>query len=141
VYQLMRKQNHELEDLFAFKNLGRVNVPAEAKPRSSRRIWSREFLPADGSASQLGRPIEPSDDEKPGATPVVVISDGLLDAAVQPLALGIGKTMAGEPGERDHCRRQIRRDSLARRGRRVLGTLYAVQRAAAVFPYRNEPSC
>jgi hypothetical protein len=31
VYQILRKQNHALEDLFAFKNLGRVNVTAEGE--------------------------------------------------------------------------------------------------------------
>ena len=77
VYQLLRRQNHDLQDLFAFKNVGRVNVTAAGEAEVVQAdLVSGNFYEQMGVRPQLGRPIEPSDDEKPGASPVAVISDG-----------------------------------------------------------------
>ena len=77
VYQLMRKQNHELADLFAFKNLGRVNVTVNGEAEVVQAdVVSGNFYQQIEVQPQLGRAIGPADDDKPGGSPVAVISDG-----------------------------------------------------------------
>ena len=94
IYQLMRKQNHQLEDLFAFKNLGRVNVTAEGEAEVVQAdLVSGNFYEQMRVRPQLGRPIEPADDDKPGASPVAVISDGYWSARFNRSPSVIGKTI------------------------------------------------
>jgi predicted permease len=94
IYQLMRKQNHQLEDLFAFKNLGRVNVTAEGEAEVVQAdLVSGNFYEQMRVRPQLGRPIEPADDDKPGASPVALISDGYWSARFNRSPSVIGKTI------------------------------------------------
>ncbi len=94
VYQLMRKQNHELEDLFAFKNIGRVNVTAEGEAEVLQAdLVSGNFYEQMQVRPQLGRPIEPADNDKPGESPVALISDGYWTRRFNRSPSAIGKTM------------------------------------------------
>jgi len=94
VYQLLRKQNHQLADLFAFKNLGRVNVTAAGEAEVLQAdLVSGNFYEQMGVRPQLGRPIEPGDDEKPGGSPVATISDGYWTRRFNRSPSVIGKTM------------------------------------------------
>ena len=76
VYQQLRRQDHALENLFAFKPLDRQTVTvhghAEAVPVE---MVSGNYYSSLGVRPQLGRGIQESDDETVGASPVVVISD------------------------------------------------------------------
>jgi predicted permease len=141
VYQLLRKQNHELEDLFAFKNLGRVNVTAEGEAEVVQAdLVSGNFYEQMGVRPQLGRPIEPSDDEKPGASPVAVISDGYWTRRFNRSPSVIGKTMlvnlvnvtivgVNPPG------------FTGAKGTQSSPSIFMpFSLQPAVFPYRNEPS-
>jgi predicted permease len=91
IYQQLRANNHVLEDLFAFKSLGRVNVtvagaaqPADAQLVSGNFYQQMQVQPA------LGRSILPSDDGAPGTGTVAVISDGFWSRAFgrSPAVLG-----------------------------------------------------
>ena len=94
VYQLMRKQNHELADLFAFKNLGRVNATVDGDAEVVQAdLVSGNFYEQMSVRPQLGRAIEPVDDEKPGGSPVAVISDGYWTRQFNRSPSVIGKTI------------------------------------------------
>ena len=91
IYQQLRGNNHVLEDLFAFKGLGRVNVtvngaaqPADAQLVSGNFYQQMQVKPA------LGRAILPADDGAPGTGTVAVISDGFWSRAFgrSPAVLG-----------------------------------------------------
>jgi predicted permease len=76
-YQALSKQNHSLAELFAFKGSGRMDlsVDGEAEVVQTELVSGNYYQQMDVQP-QLGRPIKPGDDEKPGASPVVTISDG-----------------------------------------------------------------
>jgi len=94
VYQLMRKQNRALADLFAFKNLGRVNVTVDGEAEVVQGdLVSGNFYEQMEVRPQLGRPIVPADDEKVGGSPVVVISDGYWTRRFNRSPSVIGKTI------------------------------------------------
>ena len=67
VYQQLRANNHVLEDLFAFKGLGRVNVTVDgaAEPADAQLV-SGNFYQQLQVRPFLGRTILPSDDGAPG---------------------------------------------------------------------------
>ena len=76
VYEQMRKQNHALADLFAFKNVGRLNVTVNNEAEVVQGdLVSGNFYEQIEVQPQLGRAIVPADD-RVGAAPVAVISDG-----------------------------------------------------------------
>jgi predicted permease len=76
VYEQLRQQNHELGDLFAFKNLGRLNVTVNSQAEVVQGdLVSGNFYEQMEVQPQLGRAIGESDD-KAGAPPVATISDG-----------------------------------------------------------------
>jgi predicted permease len=94
VYQLLRKQNHELADLFAFKNLGRVNVTVDGEAEVVQGdLVSGNFYQQMEVQPQLGRAIGPADDDKPGGSPVAVISDGYWTRRFNRSTSVIGKTI------------------------------------------------
>jgi hypothetical protein len=77
VYQQLRAQNHVLEDIFAFKNLGRADVTVDGNAQSaSVQLVSGNFYQQMQVQPVLGRAILPADDGAPGTGAVVVISDG-----------------------------------------------------------------
>ena len=80
VYQQLRNQNHELGDLFAFKELGagldRLTATIDTRAEIvTGELVSGNYFQGFGVATVLGRPIEPADDLAPGGGPVAVISD------------------------------------------------------------------
>ena len=76
VYQLLRKENRALADLFAFKNLGRLNVTVNGQAEVVQGdLVSGNFYEQMEVQPQLGRAIGEADD-RVGAPPVAVISDG-----------------------------------------------------------------
>ena len=94
VYQLMRKQNHQLADLFAFKNVGRMNVTVDGEAEVVQGdLVSGNFYEQMGVQPQLGRAIGPVDDEKPGTSPVATISDGYWTRRFNRSPSVIGKTI------------------------------------------------
>jgi predicted permease len=91
IYQQLRANNHVLEDLFAFKGLGRVNVTvgSAAQPADAELV-SGNFYQQMKVQPVLGRSILPSDDGAPGTGTVAVISDGFWSRAFgrSPAVLG-----------------------------------------------------
>jgi hypothetical protein len=76
VYQALTKQNHGLAELFAFKGSGRMDVTVDGEAEVVQtELVSGNYYQQMGVKPQLGRAIESRDDEKPGASPVVTISD------------------------------------------------------------------
>lgn len=77
MYQQLRAENHELEDLVAFKGDSmNATVHGDAQ-RVDVNMVSGNFYEQMGVRVQIGRPLQPSDDAGPGVGPVAVISDGL----------------------------------------------------------------
>ena len=77
VYLQLRQQNQVMEDIFAFKDLGRINTTVDSAAQSLHlELVSGNFYQQMQLKPQLGRPILPSDDKTAGAGAVAVISDG-----------------------------------------------------------------
>jgi predicted permease len=94
VYLQMRKQNHALTDLFAFKNVGRMNVTVDGEAEVVQGdLVSGNFYEQMEVQPQLGRAIGPADDEKPGGSPVATISDGYWKRRFSRSPSVIGKTI------------------------------------------------
>ncbi len=97
VYQILRRENRNLEDLFAFKELAGYNrltatIDGHAQAITGQLV-SGNYYQGLGVGTALGRPIEPSDDAKPGQGQVAVISDGLWARAFGRSPSVIGKTI------------------------------------------------
>jgi predicted permease len=93
VYQLLRRQNHEVADLFAFKNLGRLNVTVNGQAEVVQGdLVSGNFYQQMEVEPQLGRAIGPGDD-RAGAPPVAVISDSYWASRFDRSPTAIGKTL------------------------------------------------
>ncbi|MFP5226393.1 MAG: ADOP family duplicated permease [Acidobacteriota bacterium] len=93
VYQLMRKQNHELADLFAFKNLGRLNVTVNNEAEVVQGdLVSGNFYEQMEAQPQLGRAIG-AEDDRAGAPPVATISDGYWTRRFNRAASAVGSTI------------------------------------------------
>jgi predicted permease len=76
IYRQMRRENHSLADLFAFKPLWRMNATVEGHAESvTAEMVSGNFYSQLGVKPILGRAIGESDDGAPGSGPVVVISE------------------------------------------------------------------
>ena len=76
-FQLLRRQNHSVEDIFAFKELPNIAITATGTPELGKvELVSGNFYTQMQVKPQLGRPLEPADDGVPGTAAVAVISDG-----------------------------------------------------------------
>jgi len=76
VYEQLRKHNHSMEDVFAFKPLGEQTVTANGKPEAlDAEMVSGNYFSALGVRPELGRAIDEADDGAPGSGPVAMISD------------------------------------------------------------------
>ena len=74
-YEQMRKDNRVLEDLFAFKNAGRMDATINGVARVVQgELVSGDYFEQLHVQPQLGRPIVPADDAS-GAAPVALLSD------------------------------------------------------------------
>jgi predicted permease len=77
VYEAMKAANRQMGDLVAFKgDTMNATVHGDAQQASVVMV-SGNFYEQMQVRVQVGRPIQPSDDMRPGGGPVVVISDGL----------------------------------------------------------------
>ena len=77
MYQQLRVANHELGDLVAFKD-NRMNATVHGDAQNLEVVMvSGNFYEQTQVRVQVGRPLQPSDDQQPGAGTVAIISDGL----------------------------------------------------------------
>src|SRR3984957_6151791 len=91
IYQQIRANNQVLEDLFAFKSLGRVNITVDSVAEAANaQLVSGNFYQQMQVKPVLGRMILPSDDGAPGTGTVAVISEGFWSRAFgrSPTVLG-----------------------------------------------------
>jgi predicted permease len=90
VFQQLRAQNHVLDDLFAFKRMTMIATIRESGQTARTEMVSGNYFSALGVRPELGRAIEPVDDNVPGQGAVAVISDGLWQElfARSPAVLG-----------------------------------------------------
>jgi predicted permease len=78
VYQQLRSQNHSLSDLFAFKDISRVNATIDGHADVLQaEMVSGNYYQQLQVQPVLGRAIQPGDDAKPGSGAVALISYGL----------------------------------------------------------------
>ena len=76
-FQQLRNDNHVLEDLFAFKDAGRMNATIDGEAQILQgELVSGNYFDQIQVPPQLGRPILAADDV-PGAPPVALVSAGL----------------------------------------------------------------
>jgi predicted permease len=76
VYQALRRDNHSLEEIFAFKDIGRANITANGTAQAVQvELVSGNLYEQIGVHPALGRAILPADDATPSAGAVAVISD------------------------------------------------------------------
>jgi predicted permease len=93
VYELLRKENHALADLFAFKNLGLLNVTVHGDAEVVQGdVVSGNFYEQMEVRPQLGRAIAPGDD-RAGAPPVATISDAYWTRRFNRSASAVGSTI------------------------------------------------
>jgi len=77
IYQQLKKDNRVLQDIFAFKDIGRANVTVDGEARAVQlELVSGNFYEQMQVTPALGRAILPADDSTPGAGAVAIISDG-----------------------------------------------------------------
>jgi predicted permease len=77
IYQQLRKDNHVLDEIFAFKNVGRANVTVDGFAQAVQLdLVSGSFYQQMQVKPALGRAILPSDDGAPATGAVATISDG-----------------------------------------------------------------
>ncbi len=98
VYEILRKQNQGLQDLFAFKYLGgysRMTATVDGHAQAvSGEFVSGNYYQDLGVGTQLGRPIQPSDDAHPGEGAVAVISDALWSRSFGRSPSVVGKVIS-----------------------------------------------
>ena len=89
VYELLRARNQVLGDLLGFRETGMNATVHEQAQRVLAEMVSGNYYGVLGVRPQLGRGIEPSDDQR-AAQPVAVISDQFWDRAFSrsPTVLG-----------------------------------------------------
>ena len=94
VYEQMRRQNHSLGDLLAFKPLGQqtVNVNGHAEMDSVEMVSGNYFSVLEVQP-QMGRLIQEADDGAVGSGPVLVISDRFWATHFGRSPSAIGKTI------------------------------------------------
>jgi predicted permease len=94
VYQQLRRDNTVLNEIFAFKDLGRANATVNGNAQSIQvELVSGNFYQQMGVRPLLGRPILPSDDRAPGTGAVAIISDGFWSRAFGRSSNVLGKTI------------------------------------------------
>jgi predicted permease len=77
IYQQLRKDNRVLEEIFAFKDVGRTNVTVDGAAQAVQLdLVSGNFYEQMQVRPALGRAILPSDDGASGTGAVAIISDG-----------------------------------------------------------------
>jgi predicted permease len=95
VYQQLRKSNQVLQEIFAFKDIGRANVTVDGSAESLQvELVSGNLYQQMGVRPALGRAILPSDDGAPSTGAVAIISDGFWQRAFGRSPTVIGKVIS-----------------------------------------------
>lgn len=93
IYQQLKRQNQEMEDIFAFKNFGRTTVTIDSQSEMvEAELVSGNYYKTLGVKPELGRGIQDSDDGIVGGSSVAVISDSLWSRRFGRSTSVIGKT-------------------------------------------------
>ena len=89
-YQQLRRENHVLDDLFAFKRMGMIATLDGEGQKVRTEMVSGNYFAALKVQPELGRTIQPSDDATPGQGAVAMISDAFWERvfARSPAVLG-----------------------------------------------------
>ncbi len=75
IYEELRKQNRDMDDLFAFKGAGRMDVTVDGQAEVVQsELVSGNYYQQMQVEPQLGRALGPADDQ-PEAAPAITISD------------------------------------------------------------------
>jgi predicted permease len=78
IYRQLRRDNTVMQEIFAFKDLGRANITVNDSAQAAQvELVSGNFYQQMDVRPALGRAILPSDDGAPETGAVAVISDGL----------------------------------------------------------------
>jgi len=94
VYQQLRRENHSLADLFAFKNFGRMVATLDGHPEAVNvEMISGNYYSSLEVKPQMGRAIEDSDDGAVGSGPVATISAAFWATHFGRSPSAIGKTI------------------------------------------------
>jgi predicted permease len=94
VYQQLRRDNTVLNEIFAFKDIGRANATIDGHAQVIQvELVSGNFYEQMKVRPALGRPIVSSDNGAPGTGAVAIISDGLWSRAFGRSPDVIGKTI------------------------------------------------
>ena len=92
-YETMRRDNRVLEDLFAFKNLPRMNATIDGTAQIVRgELVSGNYFDQLRVLPELGRTILPSDDVQ-GAPPVALLSDAFWQRAYGSSPAVVGRVL------------------------------------------------
>jgi predicted permease len=95
VYEAMRRDNQGLEDLFAFKDMGRANITIGNNAVAVQvELVSGNFYQQMDVHPALGRAILPADDAVPGSGAVATISDTFWTRAFNRDPNVIGKVVS-----------------------------------------------
>lgn len=94
-YQQLRANNHVLQDIFAFKDIGQANVTIDGAASALQiELVSGNLYQQMDVRPALGRAILPSDDGAPSTGAVAIISDGLWQREFGRSPSVIGKTIS-----------------------------------------------
>ncbi|KAA6461184.1 ABC transporter permease [Acidobacteria bacterium AB60] len=94
VYEQLRDTNRAMEELFAFKRLGRQTFSLEGQSEAVQvEMVSGNYFRGLGVRTQAGRGIEDSDDAAPGSGPVAVISDNFWRSRFASAPNVVGRTI------------------------------------------------
>jgi hypothetical protein len=92
-FEQLRRDNHELEDLFAFKDVGRMNATIDGNAQILQgELVSGNYFDQLQVQPQLGRPIL-ADDDRIGAPTVALISAELWQRAFGSSPVVVGRTI------------------------------------------------
>ncbi|HMH16284.1 MAG TPA: ABC transporter permease [Edaphobacter sp.] len=94
-YLQLRANNHVLQDIFAFKDIGRANITLDGTASALQvELVSGNFYQQMDVRPALGRAILPSDDGAPSTGAVAIISDGLWQRSFGRSPSVIGKVIS-----------------------------------------------
>jgi predicted permease len=92
-YEQLRRDNHVLEDLFAFKDVGRVNATIDGNAQILQgELVSGNYFDQLQVQPRLGRPIV-ADDDRIGAPTVALISTELWQREFESSPEAVGRTI------------------------------------------------
>ena len=94
IYRQLLANNRSGLSLFAFKDLGRLNVTAKNQAQAATaQLVSGNFYVSMEITPELGRAILPTDDVVPGQGSVAVLSDGFWHRAFGASPVVLGRTL------------------------------------------------